>query len=185
MISNHYCLISFLLPLLPSGDGNLDIMALTASKVFFSQFSVLSENSNQPIAFWSKVYNIYVFGNWNTTVGSPCHKSFEDNSLPSSSLASIKSLAQRSNSSQLSSTNWLIFVLASRLRLSILLWWKAGHQPQRTRRKQRRRMRRCNADEAMAHTLQSTVPERERKLHVTENVIRLVTFTNIRSKNCA
>ena len=100
-----------------------------------------------------------------TEIESPCHKSFEDNSLPSSSLVSIKSLAQSSNSSQLSSTTWLIFVLALRLRLSILLWCKEGHQPHLTRMKQRRRMRRCNAGEAMAHNLQSTVPEREREIN--------------------
>ena len=53
---------------LPSADGSLDIIALTASKVFFSQFSVLGEKSIKPIVFcvndmrlrfWKHKYSIW------------------------------------------------------------------------------------------------------------------------------
>ena len=52
-------------------------------------------------------------------------------------------------------------ILAARLRFSILLWCQEGRQPRLTRTWQTRRMRRWATRGDKAHTLQSTVPEKE------------------------
>ena len=79
--------------------------------MIFSQFSVLEEKFNKPMAFYESLF-LYINNSAWLSQGQPPLLSYRGlikySALPSSDLASSKSLAELSSSSQLSSTTCLI-----------------------------------------------------------------------------